>query len=198
MTQPGRIIPVILAAGSSERLGFPKPLAMFANKTALSIAVENCSSLGRPIVVLGCDAAKVRSAVPHAARIVVNKRWRKGQLSSLLCALDCISLSSGVLIYPVDLPLLRKNTIRRLVRAFRTRKPSEEIVMPRHNRTYGHPILISPTLRGELAKAKSAREVVYRLPERIRIVEVNTSAIYEDFQTPESYRRCVRRFKTMS
>jgi hypothetical protein len=67
--------------------------------------------------------------------------------------------------------------------------------MPRHGRKYGHPIVISAELRDELSRAETTREVVYRIPERIRVLQVDTNAIYEDFDTPETYRKCVRKFQ---
>src|SRR5258708_5149532 len=62
------LVPILLAAGSSDRLGFPRPLARFGNKTALEIAVENCAGLARPVVVLGNDAGEIRKGVPRGAR----------------------------------------------------------------------------------------------------------------------------------
>jgi molybdenum cofactor cytidylyltransferase len=196
--QREEIVPVILAAGSSRHLGFPKPLAEFGGTTALQIAIENCAGLRRPIVVLGCDGARVRPRVPQTARVVVNTHWRSGQLSSLLCALEHIDPLAAVMIYPVDLPLLKKHTIRQLVRGFRERSSPQEIVMPRHKGVYGHPIILSASLRGELLGAKTAREVVYRDPKRICVFEARTAAIYEDFDTPHSYRKCLRKFETNS
>ena len=67
--------------------------------------------------------------------------------------------------------------------------------MPRHRGRYGHPIILSPALRNELSTAMTAREVVYRIPERIRVFNAKTSAIYEDFDTPETYLRCRRKFE---
>lgn len=194
MTKRVKIVPIILAAGSSEKLGMPKAIAQFGQKTALQIAVENCFGFERPIVVLGCDAQQVQEALPRTARMVVNQRWREGQLSSLFCALECVPRSAAVLIYPVDHPLLQKNTVAQLVREFRERKAHEEIVMPRHRGKYGHPIILLAALRDELRCAATAREVVYRIPERIRTFESRTSAIYEDFNTPETYRKCLRKF----
>lgn len=195
MTDFKKIVPVILAAGSSKNLGRPKALAKFGSKSALHIAVENCLWFERPIVVLGCDAGRVRPAVPGAAQVLVNSNWRKGQLSSLLCALDGVPRSAAMLIYPVDHPLLEWRIIKQLAREFARREAAEEIVMPRFGRRYGHPIILSPVLRGELSRANSAREVVYRIPERIRVVAAGTSAIYEDFDTPETYRKCLRKFE---
>jgi molybdenum cofactor cytidylyltransferase len=194
MRKREKIVPIILAAGSSHRLPFPKPLAMFGGKTALAIAVENCAGLERPLVVLGCDARRVRPAVPRATKVVMNRSWRRGQLSSLRRALKQISADSAFLIYPIDHPLLKRRTIQQLVRAFRTRDESQEITVPRRGSVYGHPAIVSGKLRGEFFKSKTARDVIYRVPARVRAIEVHTRAIFADFDTQESYQRCLRKF----
>jgi CTP:molybdopterin cytidylyltransferase MocA len=194
MRKRENIIPIILAAGSSHALPFPKALARFGQQTALEIAVENCSFLGRSLVVLGSDAKRILPAVPKSAEVVINRRWREGQLSSLQAALRSIDRDAAFLIYPVDLALLRQNTVEQLVRAFRARSASQEIVMPRHKGAYGHPVIISAALRPEFFEAPTAREVIYRAPERIRVVNVRTSSIVEDFNTTESYEECLRKF----
>ena len=190
------IFPIILAAGPSHNLPFPKPLAVFGEKTALVIAIENCERLERPLVVLGCDAERVRRAVPHQTKVVWNRGWRRGQISSLRRALKQIPADAAFLIYPVDHPLLKRKTIQQLVRAFRTRKESQEIAIPRHGSLYGHPAIVSGRLRAEFFKSKTARDVIYRLPSRVRAIEVHTRAIFTDFDAPESYRLCLRKFKS--
>ena len=189
-----KIIPIILAAGSSPALPFPKALAPFGRKTALEIAIENCSFLGRTLVVLGSDAKRILPGVPKSTDVVINRRWREGQLSSLQAALQSIDSDAAFLIYPVDLALLRQNTVEQLVRAFRTRSASQVIVMPCHKGAYGHPVIISAAVRPEFFEAPTAREVIYRVPERIRVVNVRTSSIVEDFNTMESYEECLRKF----
>lgn len=195
MRKREKIFPIILAAGSSDHLSFPKPLAMFREKTALAIALENCAGLERPLVVLGCDAGRVRPAVPRAARIVMNRGWGRGQISSLRIALKKTPAEAAFLIYPVDHPLLTRKTIQRLVRAFRSREKSQEITVPRHGRLYGHPAVISGKLRKEFFKSTTARDVIYREPERVQAVELHTRAIFVDFRDPESYRQCLKKFK---
>jgi CTP:molybdopterin cytidylyltransferase MocA len=195
MRKREKIFPIILAAGSSGHLPFPKPLAMFGRKTALAIALENCTGLERPLLVLGCDAGLVRSAVPRAAKIVMNRGWRCGQISSLRRALRQIPGDAAFLIYPIDHPLLKRKTIQRLVRAFRTRNESQEITIPRHGRLYGHPAIVSGKLRSEFFKSNTARDVIYREPERVQAVELHTRAIFADFNTPESYKLCLQKFK---
>jgi CTP:molybdopterin cytidylyltransferase MocA len=194
MRKREKIIPIILAAGSSPALPFPKALAPFGRKTALEIAVQNCSFLGRTLVVLGSDAEQISPRVPKSAHVVINPRWREGQLSSLQTALQNIGPGDAFLIYPVDHALLKRRTVEQLVRAFRARPKSQEIVMPRHKSAYGHPVIVSAAVRPEFFKALTAREVIYRIPERIRVLNVRTSSIFEDFSTPESYESCLCKF----
>src|SRR5882724_1324344 len=196
MRKPEKIFPIILAAGPSHHLPFPKPLAIFGGKTAVAIAIENCTGLERPLVVLGCDAERVRRAVPRAARVVLNHDWRRGQISSMRRALNQIPTDAAFLIYPIDYPLLKRKTIQQLVRAFRTREETQEIAIPRHGSLYGHPAIVSGKLRAEFFKSKTARDVIYRLPPRVRVIEVQTRAIFTDFDTPESYRLCLRKFNS--
>lgn len=186
-------MPIVLAAGSSERLGFPKALARFGAKTALEIAVENCVDMERPIVVLGCDAAAVRAAAPTGVRVVLNRKWRRGQLSSLLAGLRHAK-DTAFLIYPADHPLVTKDAVRRLVNAYHTRTREQTIVMPRFKRRAGHPVICAAEIRRELATAKTAREVVYRQRRRIRYVPVRSAGVYLDFGTPETYLECLKLF----
>ncbi len=190
-----RIFPIILAGGDSSHLGVPKPLAQFHGRTALELAVESCAGLERPIVVLGQRAAAIRPHVPRHARVVVNRAWRKGQLSSLLTGLRLVPRDAAFLLYPVDQPLLTASLVSRLARAFRKRSRGQQIVMPRKGKRAGHPILCAGELRGELRKAQTAREVVYRDDRRIRYVPVRDVAIWTDFDSPSTYLRCLRMFR---
>lgn len=188
------IVPVILAAGRAPRLKFPQPLAQFVDRTALEIAVENCAGLATPIVVLGYQAARVRPAVPRGARVVVHRGWRSGQLGSLRAGLRRVPRDASFLMYPVDYPLLTSWVIRRLVAAFRRRRARETIVVPTFRGRAGHPVIFSPAVRGELAEARTACEVVEKDARRVKFVPVGTAAIEQDFDTPAAYHRCRRAY----
>src|SRR5260370_16393960 len=111
MRKPEKIIPIILAAGSSQALPFPKALAPFGRKTALEIAVENCSFLGRSLVVLGSDVKRILPRMRKSSEVVINRRWREGQLSSLQAALNSIGSDAAFLFYPVDHVLIKQKTL---------------------------------------------------------------------------------------
>jgi CTP:molybdopterin cytidylyltransferase MocA len=193
--KPIRIFPIILAGGDSNRFVTPKPLAEFDGRTALELAVGNCEGMERPIVVLGHRAEGIRRRVPESARVAINRAWQRGQLSSLLAGLKLVPRGAAFLLYPVDQPLLTAALVSRLLRAFLKRGPGKSIVMPRKGARAGHPILCCGELRSELRRAQTAREVVYRDPQRIRYVLVRDAAIWTDFDSPATYRRCLRLFR---
>lgn len=190
------IVPIILAAGPgialprrSAATELLKPLARFGEKTALEIAVENCAGLPRPLVVLGHQAARVRRALPRRATVVVNRRWRTGQLSSLVAGLRRVPRRTAFMLYPVDYPLLRRADIQRLVRAFRARRAGQEIVAPVFRGRSGHPVVFSPAMRAELKQARTAKEVVLRDRRRLKLAALGTPAIWLEFRTPAACRR---------
>lgn len=193
--RPPRIVPVILAAGSSSELGFPRALARFGEKTALEIALANCAGLGPPVVVVGERAGEVRRVVPAGVRLVFNPAWRGGQMSSFRAGLARVPLASPVLLYPVDLPLLTRGVIRRLVAGFGSRRAGQTIVAPVFRGRQGHPVIFSPEMRGELTSAQTAREVVFRDQRRLKLVVAGTTAIWQDFSTPANYRRRLRDYQ---
>ncbi|MGH9734102.1 MAG: nucleotidyltransferase family protein [Candidatus Acidiferrales bacterium] len=189
-----RIVPILLAAGPSHAFPIPKPLALFGDRTALEIAIENCRSLELPVVVLGSDAARVRKAIPRSTRVTVNSRWPSGQLSSLLAGLRLVPRDAAFLVYPVDLVLLTKDLVNHLAQAFLKRHSEQTIVIPIHNARDGHPVILAAELRPELQQATTAREVVNRDARRIKNVSVKTDAIWTDFDSPRSYREVQREF----
>jgi CTP:molybdopterin cytidylyltransferase MocA len=192
------IYPILLAAGPSPRLEFPKALAAFGGKNALEIAAGNCAGLLEPIVVLGYHADKLRKAVPHGAGIVINRGWRAGQLSSLLAALRHVPRAAAFMLYPVDHVFLTPALIHRLVRAFEKRKKGQEILMPRFKGRAGHPVIFSARVREELRHAPTARDVVYRDPRRVFFLPVRTPAIWRDYEPSKPWSRSQRKSQSQS
>ncbi len=194
-----KIVPIILAAGPRGSLRFPKALAPFGRDTALERAVRCCSEargLGPPVVVLGSDAERILTAwkPPKGTIVIQNPEWREGQISSLRAGLRRVPRNAAFLIYPVDYPLLFPGLLARLWWAYTHRAPGEGIVVPAMNGRDGHPILVAPELRQEFVRAEKARDVVHRedRPERILRVRVRDSAIFRDFDSPSTYRLCLR------
>jgi len=112
---------VILAAGSSSRLGRPKQLVQFQGRSLLRRAAETaCASrAGEVLAVLGFDAGSMRDELKGLrVRTLDNPLWREGIGSSIRCALGSLAPGSeGALLIVCDQPLLSAGQMNALIDA---------------------------------------------------------------------------------
>ena len=80
---------VILAAGDSSRMGFPKQLAEYKGKTILETVVETVTSnLDETVVVLGHENDTITEKLDFKeSTILINENWEEGIVSSIRTAL---------------------------------------------------------------------------------------------------------------
>ena len=137
----GGVAGVILAAGSSSRLGTPKQLLRYRGETLLHRAVRLALETGlHPVhVVLGSNAAAVGEALADLrGRVtpVVNDDWQTGMGSSLARGIASLPAPSGTapntgtttgsspgaaLVLVTDQPRLSHAHLAKIAAAFRTR-----------------------------------------------------------------------------
>src|SRR5688572_11313808 len=112
---------VLLAAGSGSRLGLgPKALLPFRGRTLVEVlaGVLLAGGCRDVVVVLGADAAKVRSATDLTGHTVVeNPEWKSGMGSSFRRGLAAAPAEDHVLVALVDQPGLTAGTVARLLAA---------------------------------------------------------------------------------
>lgn len=186
---------IILAAGRSTRMGSPKPLMPLGETTFLGRLMTIYGQLGLPLrVVLGPDGRDIasRQPVPGGA-LLINPRPELGPLSSLKIALGHLPRGvGGILLHPVDHPLVCVETIRGLIRVHR--EQPDRILVPTCQGKKGHPTLFPSGVFDELQKApldQGARSVVYAAPERLLMFETDDPGILRNIDTPDDYARWV-------
>jgi CTP:molybdopterin cytidylyltransferase MocA len=116
---------IVLAAGGSKRLGFPKQLLTFRGEPLVSRAALAALNAGAHpvIVVIGADAdltLPVLTRVP-GVKTVLNDSWQDGLASSLtigLRALMKIGDCDGVILMLVDQPNVTTGAVSRLIAEF--------------------------------------------------------------------------------
>jgi CTP:molybdopterin cytidylyltransferase MocA len=190
---------IVLAAGRSVRMGTPKPsLTLPGGDTFLQRIVRTLTlaDVPRIYVVLAADApdrARNESDLARwpAARVVINESPDRGQLSSLQCALDVIEGSPPALIVTlVDLPLIRADTVRTLVRRFH--ESGAPLVRPVRDGAHGHPILVGREVAAALAECDplaGARPILRCFADRAVDVPVHDEGSFADIDTPEELAR---------
>jgi molybdenum cofactor cytidylyltransferase len=193
---------LVLASGRSTRMGRPKALLPGgpAGSSFLELVVTTLANGGiMDIVVVGRPQDQALQAEverlqggERRLRYAPNATADEGQLSSVLAGLVLADRPGvlGILIVPVDMPLVRPATVRQLLSVFNSNRPA--IVRPVYRATHGHPVIFSRALFDELRRADpsvGARSVVRAHADAAINVEVSDPGTITDVDTPEDYAR---------
>jgi len=185
---------ILLAAGESRRMGYPKPLLKLGARTFIEIlAAAMLRSVARLIVVVGAHAGAVRDAIPVDSRIAVveNPDYLRGQLSSIKAALPHVGRdAAGALIHLADHPMVSAETFAAVIDGYRSL--GKPITIARYQGRRGHPVIFARELFAELAGAsedQGARVVVAADPARVAYVDVDDLGVLIDLDTPEDLER---------
>ena len=189
---PHRLASIILAAGSSVRLGQPKALLQVSEReTAWSRILRHHLSCGLTPRLVASEqlSHRIREAGLPARFLIINREPRKGPLHSLQLALQELTRASGILLHPVDHPLVSAATVL----ALKTRHSSRPdcILIPTTNGKKGHPVVFPARFFHELLGApleQGARFVVRGHPGAVHHVEVRDEGIQANLNRPEDLR----------
>jgi molybdenum cofactor cytidylyltransferase len=117
---------VIIAAGSSSRLGKPKQLLILDGETLLERAIRITHEAGAApvLVVLGAHRDEIQARLDFAdSKIVINQAWEEGMASSIRAGLEALlvekSGSPCVLLITCDQPCVTPEHLGRMIDAFR-------------------------------------------------------------------------------
>ena len=194
---------IILAAGESTRMGTPKAVLPdpdgrpFVARLVRAFAAAHIDDV---VIVTGSQHAAIVAAVaadrpPVTPIFVRNPEPSRGQVSSLWVGLDAAEQPGleGVLVTPVDIPMVRPATIRQVIEAWEgTRAP---VVRPAIGQRHGHPVLFDRTVFDALRQAplaEGARVVVHAHADRVVNVQVDDEGCCVDVDTPADYEAVLR------
>lgn len=149
MSAPG-VTGVVLAAGSSRRLGTPKQLLPYGNTTVLGATLDVARAVGfdQLIVTLGGAAQAVRDAVPlSGCDVVTVEDFGTGCSASLRVALEHVDPeAAGIVLMLGDQPRMDPMTARRLIQ----RGLAADIMVCRYADGIGHPFWFSRNMFADI------------------------------------------------
>lgn len=169
---------LVLAAGSSKRLGQPKQLLPYRGTTLLGWAIaqaEASAALDEVLVILGHASDDILASVTLAlAQPVLNPEFGEGCAASYRTGLAAADQrAEGVLILLSDQPGVDAEAIGRVAAAWRA--SDARIVIASYQNTPGHPLLFDRQLFPDLAALhgdKAAWKLVDQHPDWVQAVEM--------------------------
>lgn len=176
---------VILAAGASRRMGFPKWQAEIAGKSFLSHIVDTLAEVNitSPIVVF----RRLPDLIPESIIPVINPAPEAGQLSSLKTALSLVDEHRPFFMQLVDRPLVHRSTFIRMMEEY----DGSKIVIPAFEGRKGHPVLFPPGIKNVILKtdlSAGARAAIEKWRGGVNIVETCDETVLWNIDSPEDLR----------
>lgn len=176
---------LVLAAGASSRMGYPKALLPTLDNVPLAVhqmRLLRSAGCARVAVVLGSRADAIAAKITDG-EVVRNPDWEKGRLTSLQAGLRALPEANVFLVLPVDTVGVRTETLAALLGA--TGSP---VVRPFYRGQPGRVLRLDRATADDLlALPASDLRLDEWLAPRITALECDDPAILNNVNTPDEW-----------
>jgi molybdenum cofactor cytidylyltransferase len=190
---------IVLAGGLSTRMKQFKPLLPLGDSTVTDQVISTFLSAGVDVfLVVGYRDKEIKEGIKkQAISIVCNPDYANGMFSSVLAGVRRLPPDyQAFFILPVDIPLVRTATIRRLIDA--AAENPDKIVYPVFAGKRGHPPLIPSRLIPAISgwTKNGGLKAVLKSQEKLALeLAVADSHILFDIDTPDDYIELLERYR---
>jgi molybdenum cofactor cytidylyltransferase len=193
LTPAPRVAAVVLAAGSSTRMGRNKLLLDLGGETMVRRVVRAAAAadLDEVLVVLGHEEARVRAELADlACTPVVNADHAQGAGTSIRTGIRYVAPGThAIVVVLADMPFVTGEMIATLARRYRVARPP--LVVSHYGTVQAPPTLYDRALFGELLAIpdeQGGKEVARRHQREATIVTWPAAAL-RDVDVPADYER---------
>ncbi len=191
-----KVTALILAAGQSSRMGALKPKLEIENKPSILWVVEAFQKAGIEDVrvVVGYHSQEIRKVLSETnVKIIENRAPEKGMFSSVKVGIASLeSDTAGILLIPADIPMIRSQTIEKILRAH-VMYP-EKIIFPSFLGQKGHPPFIEKACFKTILEAHedmNLRQILEQFKESWLDLPCADNGIVMDMDTYADYEHMV-------
>lgn len=178
---------VLLAAGGSTRLGYPKQLISFQGVPLIShmISVIKKGGIDKLFVVVGSHSEEIIGAINDDVRIINNSNWEAGMSTSIQSALAVIEKEyDAAMIFIIDQPYLNPALILKILATMKISRA--KIIAARTTGQQTHPVVYRREIYPDLLSLEGDRggkEIIRK--NWVAWVDWPDPAILQDIDTPE-------------
>jgi molybdenum cofactor cytidylyltransferase len=188
----GAVAGIVLAAGTSTRLGRNKLFIELEGESLLRRAVRRVSAAGLDpvVVVLGHEAERAQQELSGLSFVpVINADYMRGVNSSVRAGITAASDSAAAVVVLADMPFVTAEMIATLVERYRT--SSAPLVISDYGGVNAPPMLYDRALFNELLSMEGegcGKQVVKRHRAHAIAVSWPSDALI-DLDVPDDYER---------
>ena len=190
---------VLLAAGSSTRMGRIKQLLPLSDGPVINYCLRNiiASGIKDIVVVLGKNSPELLDALRgFPVWVAINNTSQSEMADSVRTGLGHIQASStGVLVCLSDQPLVSVETFKSL-KELHCECP-DKIIIPVCNGKKGHPTIFPPSTLKEIFPDLTLRQIITRDPGRVRYHDLSDEGTIIDMDTMEDYLKVLEKSEKM-
>ena len=194
-------IPILLlAAGSSSRMGQPKQLLPWGNQTLIEYQIQTLQQTGSQVnVVLGSNSNLVIPVIEKfPVNVFINTDWESGMGSSISLGINQIIQKNpdadGILITLLDQPMVTSSYIEKMLGTYQP--CSQQIIVSLSTSGWiGVPVLFDQCYFKELTELSNDQgaKKIFKLHEE-QIILLDGGELLEDMDTPETYQQLLSKF----
>lgn len=198
-------IPILLlAAGSSSRMGQPKQLLPWGDQSLIEHQIQTLLKTCNPVnIVIGSNSDLIIPVIEKfPVNIFINTEWESGMGSSISLGINQIIQefpdANGVLITLLDQPLITTFYIEKMLGVY---QPGSQQILVSHSASgwTGVPVLFDKCYFKELSELKNeegAKKIVQRHEENAILLD--GGEIMEDMDTPLAYQQLLGKYLNSS
>jgi len=184
---------LMMAAGTSRRMGKPKQLLPWGNKTLIEHQITVLLETKHKVsVVLGAYADKISEVIKkYPVDIYINENWKKGMSTSIAFGVQQLlkkdPIVEGILISLIDQPLIKVAHFKNMLKFFETGKGQINVSKSKDGWT-GVPVLFDRSYFNELMDIKGddgAKVIIKKNKSSVKLIDNGDSL--KDIDTYESY-----------
>ena len=195
---------ILLAGGKSTRMGSPKGLLDYRGTLWVLEQIARYKFIENSIayIGLGYDYEQYLNAIPWfkdaiensynyngvEVRVVINNQPQFGSFSTLQTVLKKVDIDSTVIVLPIDVPLLNKQSLTSII------NENNKVVIPTCDAKNGHPVKLNSEFWNTLLPidmfSKNARldtQIKQLNSLSITFVNIIDNSVYQNINTKEKW-----------